>query len=149
METIDINSLIAEIELLCQQGIADKNALIQVPVKLPIIQAYKAPIRQVFLNLISNALTYNRVEVQLKIIIEALDTNDYWQFSVTDNGIGIAKNSFDKIFEIFKRLHTKEEYGGTGIGLAITKKVVELHGGKIWVESEEGFGSTFFFTIKK
>ena len=149
LETININGLIAEIELLCQHRIADKNALIEVPVKLPIIQAYKAPIRQVFLNLISNALTYNRVNVQLKIIIEARDTNDYWQFSVTDNGIGIAKNNFDKIFEIFKRLHTKEEYSGTGIGLAITKKVVELHGGKIWVESEEGFGSTFNFTIKK
>jgi PAS domain S-box-containing protein len=149
LEKIDVNNLIADIELLFKQRIADKNAVIQIPVQLPSIQAYKAPINQVFFNLISNALTYNKQDLPLHINITATETNDNWQFSVADNGIGIAAINFEKIFEIFKRLHSNEEYSGTGIGLAVTKKVVELHGGKIWLESEEGKGTIFYFTIKK
>jgi PAS domain S-box-containing protein len=148
-ETIDINSLITETELLLQQRIADKNAIIEVGAKLPAIQGYRAPIRQVFLNLIGNALTYSRDGKQPHVKIDAVDTGGFWQFSIADNGIGIAEANHEKIFEIFKRLHSNEKYSGTGIGLAITKKVIELQGGKIWLKSEEGKGSTFYFTIKK
>jgi chemotaxis family two-component system sensor kinase Cph1 len=100
----------------------------------------------VFLNLLSNAIKFHGT-MSPKVEVSAHRLVSTWVIAIKDNGIGIETKYFDKIFEMFQRLHTKEEYPGTGIGLPIAKKIVEIHGGRIWVESEVGKGSTFFFTI--
>jgi PAS domain S-box-containing protein len=115
---------------------------------LPVIIANKIQIEQLLQNLLSNAFKYNTSEAPA-IEVGCEETGDEWQFFVKDDGIGIDKKFRDKVFVIFQRLHNKSQFPGTGIGLAICKKIVERHGGKIWIESEPGQGSTFYFTIKK
>jgi PAS domain S-box-containing protein len=115
---------------------------------LPEIKADSTQMTQVFQNLISNALKF-KGEQPPKIEINCSDKKSHWEFRVSDNGIGIKRDYFEKIFVVFQRLHSKEKYKGTGIGLAITKKIVERHKGEITVESEPGKGSTFIFTIAK
>jgi light-regulated signal transduction histidine kinase (bacteriophytochrome) len=115
---------------------------------LPNIYCDETQISQLFQNLISNAIKF-RSDEALKIHISSQDSGNNWLFKVSDNGIGIDQEHQDKIFNVFKRLHTRDKYEGTGIGLAICKRVVDRHGGQIWVESELGKGSTFCFTIPK
>ena len=114
---------------------------------LPALVANQTQLTQLFQNLFSNAVKFRRREEVPRIHVSALRQDGAWQFSVRDNGIGIAPQYFDRIFIIFQRLHGREEYSGTGIGLAICKKIVERHGGRMWVESEPGTGSVFHFTI--
>jgi PAS domain S-box-containing protein len=114
---------------------------------LPTVLADPSQITLVFQNLIGNAIKFHRKDVQPHISISASMNNDWWTVSVADNGIGIDPAFYDRIFEIFQRLHTRDKYPGTGVGLAIVKKIIERHGGRIWVESEEGKGSTFYFTL--
>ncbi len=147
-EDIDLNILVHEILALYTRQVEEKKATIQIN-KLPVIKSFKTPMRQVFQNLISNALKYHRDGVPPEINISASDTGKFFKFVVADNGIGIGKAYLDTIFIIFQRLHTKEKYPGTGIGLAITKKIIEGMGGNIWVESEEQKGTAFYFTIAK
>jgi len=148
VENIDLNELIEEIQILFRKQIEEKKAHITIG-QFRQLHAHKSPIRQVFQNLIGNALKYAREDKPVKIHINAKTLDDHWQFSISDNGIGIEHEYFEKIFIIFQRLHNKEEFSGTGMGLAITKKIIESQGGKIWVESEEGKGSTFYFTLPK
>ena len=106
-----------------------------------------AQLAQVFTNLVGNALKYRRPEVPPEVGISAERAGRFWRFAVADNGIGIEAEYFDRIFVIFQRLHTRDEYEGTGIGLAVVRKIVDRHGGRIQVESTPGEGSTFFFTL--
>jgi len=113
---------------------------------MPVVKGDKVQLTQLIQNLISNALKYHGEEPP-HVQVMAKEVSKGWQFSVRDNGIGIDPQFFDKIFIIFQRLHNKSDYSGTGIGLAICKKIVERHGGRIWVESSPGAGSIFHFTI--
>jgi PAS domain S-box-containing protein len=127
--------------------IKTSNAIVKVSL-MPSARVNKLQMTQLFQNLIGNALKYNRAE-QPKIEIGFEEKCTHWQFFVKDNGIGIDPKFYERIFIIFQRLHTKNQFSGTGIGLAICKKIVEKHEGKIWVNSTPGQGSTFYFTIKK
>lgn len=115
---------------------------------LPVITGKITELRLLFQNLISNGLKFRRPDVSPKIVIAAERGLDCWQFSVSDNGIGIAPEHFQHIFMIFQRLHGRDEFEGSGIGLAHCKKVVELHGGEIWVESQLNVGTVFYFSLR-
>jgi light-regulated signal transduction histidine kinase (bacteriophytochrome) len=114
---------------------------------LPTVMADEAQLGQVFQNLIANAIKFRREDVPPRVHVSAEREGEEWVFSVADNGIGIDPEQADRLFQIFQRLHTREEYEGLGIGLALCRRVVERHGGHIWVESEPGEGTNFFFTI--
>lgn len=146
-ETINVNDVIAEIQNDLNEQIKITKATIKYK-NLPDIVGDTVLIGQLFQNLIVNALKF-RGDKKPEIIISGAKQNGYYIFSVKDNGIGISKEYWEKIFVIFQRLNNREQYPGTGIGLSICKKIAERHGGKMWVESEPGKGSVFYFTIKK
>lgn len=148
LETIEVKQIIDEIQLLQRQRMIEKKASIHCE-ELPVIQFYKVPLTQIFQNLIGNALKYSKDNEKPQIIIKSEIKEHYYLFCVADNGIGISPEFHEKVFEIFQRLHGRNEYEGTGMGLAIVKKILENLGGKIWLESTEGKGSAFYFTIPK
>ncbi|MEO5647284.1 MAG: ATP-binding protein, partial [Chitinophagaceae bacterium] len=144
---IDLNNLIINIKFSLKLVIDESNASVVVN-PLPKIYGNESQIMQLFQNLISNALKF-RNEQSPVVDIGFEDRDREWLFYVKDNGIGIESKFFEKIFVIFQRLHNRNKYDGTGIGLAICKKIVELHGGRIWVESGNNDGTIFYFTIGK
>ncbi len=144
---VDINQVIIEIKTKIGK-IFDSNTYDISHESLPQLNGSESQIKELFYNLLINAIKFND-KVKAKIIIGYASEQDYHLFSIRDNGIGIEKEYANKIFEVFQRLHTHDEYPGTGIGLAICKKIIENHGGRIWIESEPGVGSTFKFTLKK
>jgi light-regulated signal transduction histidine kinase (bacteriophytochrome) len=141
---VNINNVLEQTYLNLKTSIDENDAQITNN-HLPTLKVDEQLMIQLFQNLISNAIKYRGDEFP-KIHISAKKEDKQWLFSV-DNGIGISGKHLEKIFTIFQRLHTHEEYEGTGIGLAIAQKIVHQHNGEIWAESELGKGSTFYFTI--
>ena len=144
-EIVDFNDVINTVMSNLHTQIHEKNVIINIPA-MPTITADETQMIQLFQNLFSNAIKYN-VEEQPVIHLSYTITGKIYQFTISDNGIGIAEEFREKIFMIFQRLHSRNEYSGTGIGLAICKKIVEQAGGKIWVEQNDNGGSDFKFTL--
>jgi len=115
--------------------------------KLPEVRGYPTELKQLFQNIVSNSIKFRKPGIDPQIQISAERNNGHWQFAIADNGIGMEETDTERIFVIFQRLHTRTEYEGSGIGLSFCKKIVELHGGNIWVKSRIGEGSTFGFDL--
>jgi PAS domain S-box-containing protein len=139
---------VLEQSLLNLKTLIDENKAFITADPLPEVMVDASQFIQVFQNLVGNAIKFRSIETP-KIKITAQKSEDEWTFQVKDNGIGIKPKYHERIFEVFQRLHQRDEYPGTGIGLAICKKTVERHGGRIWIESKIGKGSTFYFTIPR
>lgn len=146
LQEVNINDMLQEIKADLKSLIEKTNTTILFE-NLPTIKVYPLVMRLLFQNLISNGIKFSKKNISAVITISAELKNNVWEFSINDNGIGIAEEHQNKIFAIFQRLHLKEEYEGTGIGLAHCQKIVGLHEGEIWVESKPNLGSTFYFTI--
>jgi len=147
-EEIDAQKLVDDLINSKKQVINEKNAVINID-ELPIILSNRVFLLQVFNELIDNALKYSKADVPSVIGIKFENLENEWLFTVTDNGIGIEESYFEKIFVPFQRLHNKEEFTGTGIGLAIVKRMITNLNGRIWLVSKKNIGSTFYFTISK
>jgi signal transduction histidine kinase len=142
---VDLGQIVPEI--IDTLGVPE-HISIQIESNLPTVDADTTRITQVFQNLLSNAIKYLD-KPQGSITVGGVEEGGFWKFSVCDNGPGIEEKHFDRIFKLFQTLAPRDGSESTGVGLTITKKIVEMYGGKIWVESEVGQGSTFFFTFPK
>lgn len=145
-ERVDLNTVIQAIRDV--NHALEETATLEVA-KLPTVTGYSTHLHQLFQNLIGNAAKFNRVDVPIHIKIYAEENDNEWIIAIEDNGIGINEDQFERIFQLFQRLHPKGRYEGTGIGLAICKKSAELHGGRIWLKSTVGSGTTFFVSLNK
>lgn len=143
--SVDCEAAMAEVLLTLGPAIRERGAVVTYT-SLPVVRMEASQMTQVFQNLIANAIKF-RSEQQPKISVRAEKSGTEWLFTVSDNGIGIAPESVETVFIVFHRLHTRSEYAGNGIGLAICKKIIERNGGRIWVEPHVGQGSTFKFTL--
>jgi PAS domain S-box-containing protein len=142
---VDLNELVAEV---IDMVAPPENIEVEVDDSLPVMECEKTGMIQVFENLLSNAIKYmDKAEGQIRV--GCVEEDGFWKFSVSDNGPGIEAKYFDKIFRIFQTLAPRDEFESTGVGLTVVKKIVSLNGGKTWVESEPGRGSTFLFTLPR
>ncbi|KXX71279.1 hypothetical protein AVL50_09495 [Flammeovirga sp. SJP92] len=144
----DLNFALEEVKVMLNEVILEKQAVIQAK-NLPIIMCYSTDIKQIFSNLISNAIKYQEPSNRPVVKITYEENKDFWKFCVEDNGIGIPEEYQERIFKFFTRLHSDLEYEGSGLGLSFCKNLVDRHFGNMWVESEIGKGSRFYFTISK
>jgi PAS domain S-box-containing protein len=144
---ISLNSVLSSATANLEIAIEEGHAVVTHD-RLPTVLGDESQLIQLFQNLLGNAIKF-RSDATPRIHVGVEKTKDEWVFSVRDNGIGIDMKYAERIFAVFQRLHAREEYPGTGIGLAVVKKIVERHGGRVWVESEPGNGSTFYFTLPK
>ncbi|MDH5399962.1 MAG: PAS domain S-box protein [Cyclobacteriaceae bacterium] len=145
-EVLDCNQVIRDVLEDLKAAIEEKGALIEIS-ELPKISGHTYQIHLLFQNLIGNALKFHKKNCIPSVKVSAVKKSGYWEFSVSDNGVGIEKANYSTIFDIFKRLNDPHDFEGTGIGLAHCKKIVDIHQGEIWVESIPGKGSTFYFTL--
>jgi len=143
---VDCNFILKGVLADLNTAIKESKAEIEVDC-LPVIKSYPTEIKQLFQNLVMNAIKFRKPDVIPQIKITASKKYGFWEFICKDNGIGIEEQHKERIFIIFQRLHTRTEYQGSGIGLSRCKKIVELHRGKIWVESAPRIGSMFHFTL--
>jgi len=125
-----------------------ENIAVTIQGKLPVIECEETHMMQLFQNLLGNGIKYMD-KPQGQIEVGCIEQEDFWKFSVADNGPGIEEKHLERIFEMFQTLSASEESENTGVGLTVARKIVESYGGKIWVESKVGEGSTFFFTLPK
>jgi light-regulated signal transduction histidine kinase (bacteriophytochrome) len=144
---VDCNVIVQEVLADLHKVIVENGVYIKTGSMPMLYNAYPTELKSLFQNLVSNSIKFRKPGITPVLHIDAKQTNGFWQFSVKDNGIGIEDQYLERIFVIFQRLHNRSTYDGSGIGLAHCKKIAELHGGKIWVQSEPGVGSTFYFTI--
>jgi len=142
-----LQHVVHSVRMILEKKIKDKKAFIYSDT-LPTIYGDMGLLARVFQNLISNALKFNESDIPI-LYITAKEKKNSWVFTIEDNGIGIDRKYYQKIFELFSRLHSSSKYAGTGIGLSISKKIIEAHGGKMWVKSSPNNGSQFFFTLPK
>lgn len=148
LEKVSLDEIIKDYLYLRNQLFTEKQATLKAG-PLPEVKVYKVPLVQTLHSLLDNAVKYSRPDCPPEIQLFAVEKETEWVIGVKDNGIGISKQHFDKIFVIFQRLHNRDQFEGTGIGLAMVKKHVESWGGRVWVESDPGKGSTFYFTINR
>jgi len=142
---VNLNELVSEV---IDMIAPPENIAITVESELPTVECEQTRITQVFQNLLSNAIKYmDKPQGQIKI--GCIEENGFWKFSIADNGPGIEEKYYEKIFQMFQTLLSRDEFESTGVGLTVVKKIVEMYGGKIWVESKVGEGSTFYFTLSK
>lgn len=144
--SVDLNELLTEVMGNLRKAVMDTNAEVDVS-QLPVVWGEKSQLLQLFQNLLSNAIKFSTECEQPKVEVRCSAIQDFYQFEIEDNGIGIEPEYFERIFTIFQRLHHRDEFEGNGIGLSICKKIVLRHGGRIWIESQPGRGSTFKFTM--
>jgi signal transduction histidine kinase len=145
LASVDTGQVVRGVLLDLRPKLEELGAAVEVG-SLPVLAANETQLSQVFLNLVVNALKF-RSEQPPHVQVSAMQEGSAWVFAVADNGIGMSPEYHERIFELFRRLHTQDRYPGTGIGLAVCKKIVERYGGKIWVESEPGLGSVFRFRL--
>jgi light-regulated signal transduction histidine kinase (bacteriophytochrome) len=143
---VDLGDVLSQVQANLAGPIHDAQATLVVAEPLPLVQGNPTLLVQLLQNLVGNAIKFRRAEPPI-IRITAQREDGRWRLAVADNGIGIHSEHFDKLFQVFHRLHRQEQYPGTGIGLALCKKIVEHHGGRIWLESEPDRGTTFYFTL--
>jgi light-regulated signal transduction histidine kinase (bacteriophytochrome) len=150
---VDTHALVQEVLSALTKSIREADARVDLG-PLPVIQAERAQLSRLFQNLIANAIKFRRDEPPAISISAEREVGpgpgeQAWRFSIQDNGIGIDPEYAERVFQVFKRLHSHDEYPGTGIGLSICKKIAERHGGRIWLESSPGVGTTVHFTIAR
>lgn len=148
VEIVDLNEVLKDVTGLLRDVIRENGADVKIG-PMPTLKGYPVALRTLFTNLISNGIKYQPPGQSAKIQLSSADMGDFWEIRVTDNGIGIAEEYQDEIFKLFKRLHTNDQYPGTGLGLSTCKRIVEEHGGSISVNSKEDEGSTFVLTLPK